>query len=106
MRVETTIQSCRAHERQVREEWPLANRFVALELRYKIAIAMAESAQILGRMYERFLKSTSTLECEHEFRTLSKRFVKKDLFSHCAFLFEKFSPVHRRYLMYLMGKIM
>ena len=88
------------------EEWPLAGQLTDLELEYKISIAKAESAQVLGRMYEGFLQNATTLECEDEFLILSKGFVKKELFSHCAFLFEKFSPVHRRYLMYLIGKIM
>jgi hypothetical protein len=67
---------------------------------------MADSAQVLGRMYESYLQNAETLQCEHEFRTLSKRFIKKELFSHYAFLFEKLSPVNRRFLMYLIGKIM
>lgn len=85
---------------------PLANAPFVVEFRYKVAIAMAESAQILGRAYERLLTSAGTLDCEWEFRSLSKRFIKKELFAGGAFLFENFSPVHRRYLMYLVGQIM
>jgi hypothetical protein len=76
------------------------------ELAYRVTIAKAESAQVLGQMYEDHLKSVSTLDCEHAFAELSKKFVKKDLFNHAAILFENFSLVHRRYLMYLIGKIM
>jgi hypothetical protein len=89
------------------KNWPTrSNRFIALEFNYNVAIEMAESAQILGKMYERLLQHADSLECEHTFRELSGRFVGKDLFNHSAFLFDHFSPVHRRYLMYLIGKMM
>ncbi len=86
--------------------WPRRDRFFILELQYNIAPERAESAQVLGQRYERFLQNAETLDCEMEFRWLSKRFVKRELFYHHAFLFERFSPVHRRYLMYLIGQIM
>ncbi len=88
------------------EKWPRSNQLFSLEFDYKTAIAMAESAQILGRMYQGLLKSADPLECEREFNYLSTRFVKKDLFDHCAFLFEHLSPINRSYLMYLIGKMM
>lgn len=87
-------------------QWMRSSNLFALDLDYMLAIEMAESAQILGRAQERLLQDASTLECEMEFRRLSRRFVKKDLFDHDAFLFESFSPVHRRYLMYLLGRPM
>ena len=81
-------------------------RFHQLEVGYSVAIEMAESAQILGRSYHGLLDEASTLECEQEFRSLSKRFLKKDLYTHNAFMFEHFSPVHRRFLMYLISAMM
>lgn len=87
-------------------QWGRDTRLIALELEYNVAIEMAESAQILGRSYEDLLRNADTLHCEWEFRSLSQRFVRKDLFYHDAFLFELFSPVHRRYLMYLIGRMM
>ncbi len=86
-------------------EWPLANRLARLELDYMTAIEMAESAQILGRAYEGYLDNTTALDLENEFRWLSRRFLRRDLFNHDSFLFECFSPVHRRYLMYIVSRI-
>jgi len=52
---------------------------------YMVAIEMAEASQVLGKVYERFLRHADTLDCEQEFRQLSRCFIKKDLFSHRAF---------------------
>jgi hypothetical protein len=76
-----------------------------LEGRYNTAIAMAEGAQILGQRYERYLKTVTPLEREHELELLSWWFLKKkNLFRDNAFLFEELSAVNRRYLIYLVGK--
>ncbi len=98
--------SIRRELKQLHERISGANAQFGDELAYRIAIAKAESAQVLGQMHEDHLKGVSTLECERAFGELSRRFVKKDMFNHAAFLFENFSLVHRRYLMYLIGKIM
>jgi len=86
-------------------EWPVANKFTRLELDYMTAVEMAESTQILGRAYVRYLDNTTSLDLENEFRLVSKRFLRRDLFNHDSFLFECFSPVHRRYLMHIVSRI-
>ncbi len=95
-----------ADARYTKAQWMRNNQLFVLEMEYMLAIAMADSAQVLGEGYERLLKDADTLQCEWEFRHLSRRFVKKDLFDHHAFFFEAFSPAHRRFLMYLISRPM
>ena len=86
--------------------FPLAPRFISLEMDYKTALQMKKSAQVEGAQYLRYYSSEVTpLELEMEFRRLSKRFLHTDLFNHDAYLFEKFSPVHRRYVMYVISRL-
>lgn len=47
-------------------------------LKYNVAVATAESAQILGQAYESYLQTSGTVQCETEFRYLSKKFLHKD----------------------------
>jgi hypothetical protein len=85
---------------------PTEMEFFQIDFAYRLALVMAESAQIQGRAYDSLLLEATTLQCEHEFSRLSKRFLRKDLFNGTAFLFDVFSPEHRCYLMYLIHKML
>jgi len=87
-------------------KWPRTAEHFKLELDFKTAIVMAASAQVLGGRYRRLMQYASTLDCEREFTDLSKRVVKRNKLSYDASLFEAFSPVHRRLLLALIGRLL
>jgi hypothetical protein len=82
------------------------NRLLTLELDYRTVIEMADAAQVMGREYEGYLQHIEPLDCEWQFRSLSRRFIKRDIFDHYVFLFQKLSPINRRYVIYLIGRLM
>ena len=83
-----------------------ASRFDTLALDHKAACLMVKSAKTEGQQYLRcYSNQTTALELETEFVRLSTRFLNKNLFNHDAYLFEKLSPVNRRYVMYLVSRL-
>jgi hypothetical protein len=83
-----------------------ASRLDTLDLDYKAALLMVKSAKIEGVQYLRYYSDRTTpLELETEFRWLSTRFLHKNVFNHDAYLFEKLSPVNRRFVMYLVSRL-
>jgi hypothetical protein len=74
------------------------------DLKYKIAIRMAESAQSEGRMYGSISRDEITnLRLEHEFNLISKRLLKRDLYRNKACLFECFTACEKRYVFYIIS---
>jgi hypothetical protein len=77
-----------------------------LSLDYMTAIDMAENAQWEGRKYGSLYNDDITsLDLEHEFCFISKRFLKKDLYNHDAFLFDHFTVSQKRYLLYILSRM-
>jgi hypothetical protein len=76
------------------------------EYNLRVAINMAEAAQIEGRVYGELDKvPVSNLELEHAFGLLSRKFLHKNLYHHDAFLFECFSASQKQYLMYIISRM-
>jgi hypothetical protein len=72
-----------------------------LEQDYKTALQMAEAAQTEGREQAGVHTATVTsLDLENEFSFVSKRFLKADLYSHAAYLFDCFDARQKRHLYY------
>jgi len=77
------------------------------EYELRVAIKMAESAQIEGRSYGELNKrDVSNLDLEHEFGYLSRMVLRRDLYEHGAHLFECFSQSQKRYLLYIIARML
>jgi hypothetical protein len=74
-----------------------------LGFHYIAAIDMAESAQCKGREYGPLSKGEAPLDFEHEFSSISEKFLKKDLYRHSVAQATAFSPSQRRLLVYLLS---
>lgn len=78
----------------------------ATEFRYKVALLMAEFAQAEGQKYGSIgRRDVSALDLEWEFRFLSREFVRRDLYDHAAYLFESYTPIERKYLLYVVSRL-
>jgi len=78
------------------------------EFELRVAINMAEAAQLEGRMYGALNRdSVSNLDLEHAFGELSGGLLGGlDLYHHSANLFECFTESQNRYLMYLLSRML
>lgn len=100
-RLHCDVQACKAQRSGHRFVVP-----VMLDLHYKTALEMAELAQAEGRAYGGIHQQEVTpLRLEHEFRFLSQRLLREDLYKHSADLFGLFTPTQRKYLFHILSRM-
>ncbi|MGD0125283.1 MAG: hypothetical protein ABSF46_07995 [Terriglobia bacterium] len=76
----------------------------SLKLAYMTALRMAEEAQWEGRKYGSLYNDDITsLDVQRELSFISKRFLKKDLYENCVYLFDCYNLSQKRNLLHILS---